>query len=1181
LEGKKKGIKSILGIEILCVHAEGQNPMPLTLLAETQEGYENLLLLATEAALQQRGGQQHILIDDLQKRGNGLLLITGMHRSAIGTAALAEDGQALEKLTEKYRSTVGEKNVYFELMDLPALAGQHEINQQLTHWGKKLAVPLVVTCPVHYCRPDDAEAHDVLLCIKQNAQITDPRRMSMREMDLSMRPFAELEKAFSHVPKALAETLVIAERCNVAFDTATYRIPRFPVAAGTTEDAELTRLCEEGFKLRYPKPTQEIRQRLEYELSVIKQVGFSGYFLIVADFVNEAKRRQITVGPGRGSAAGSMVAYCLNITTIEPLEHGLLFERFLNPERITMPDFDIDFADTRRDEVLQYVREKYGADHVVQICTFGTLAARAAVKDVGRVYGVPFLEMNSLAKLIPDRPGTKLKDALGIEELKTVYEQNETYHRIIDAALKLEGKARHVSVHACGVVITEEPAVKMTALQRAPKDEHIIITQYAAKPLEALGLLKMDFLGLTNLTVIQHTLETIRRLHGKDIALPTLPLDDKKTFDLLRRGETTGVFQLESAGMKRYLKELKPTQFSDITAMVSLYRPGPMEWLPSFVKRKQGAEKVEYLHDALRPILEPTYGIGVYQEQVLEIARLFAGFSLAEADILRRAIGKKIRSELAAQREKFLQGAVKKGYAQNLAERIFDDVIEPFAGYGFNKSHATGYARIAYETAYLKAHYPTEFMAALLTSDDAKPERVLIEIEECHAMGIRVLPPDINESQAQFTPVSTAKGKGALRFGLGAIKGVGEGTVRTIIDIREKDGPYASLEDFVCRLPKNVVNKKTLEALAQSGALDGLADRRLVLDNYERIVEYRKSCGDVSASQESLFGVSVTEQEKPKIDFPNTPAATELEKLKWEKQALGLYVSSHPLAGLRKYIAKKAELIGDLQRKDTGKRITLAGLEEGTRKITTKKGEAMAILSLEDPTGKIEVTLFPRVYAQAHEVLGQPDTVLVVAGTLEIRAGQFQLVAEAIKRASLSTMITRAKQDGFFDEEEARAGLLGRARSTTTQEETVDVVDDEGNIVAGEVMSMKADTSDESLGPLGLWISEGMATEELMTVLESPSAPEAGSSLKVSLAAEKSANAPAGGISVHTIHLPPRAPKTLLVELRRILERFPGKERVELKIGDQSIAIPLTVSMSTVLEKKLEEVIGQYSSAKN
>lgn len=1198
-EAQKKNVKPILGMETYVAARTRHDKesgtdtkrFPLTLLAENQQGYLNLLCLASAAALDGMYYKPRVDKELLQDFGKGLIALSGPIGGAIPQAALAEDEPRLKKLVEEYQSFFGKKNLYFELMDLPNVPGQREVNQQLIHYGKKLNIPTVVTCNSHYCRPDDAEAHDVLLCIQKNAQVSDPGRFSMRDSDFSMRPFEELEKAFSHVPDALSATRTIADRCSLAFEFGKYEIPRYPVPEGSTEEKELTRLCQEGFAVKYPRAQQEEKDRLAYELKIIKQVGFAGYFLIVADFVNEAKGRGITVGPGRGSAAGSIVSYCLGITGINPLEHGLLFERFLNPERISMPDIDLDFADTRRDEVLEYVRQKYGKDKVVQICTFGTLAARAAVKDVGRAYGVPFLEMNTLAKLIADRPGTKLAEALATDELKAVYDNNETYRKIIDTALKLEGKARHVSVHACGVVISDKPAVEYTAIQRAPKDEEIIITQYSAKPLEALGLLKMDFLGLTNLTVIQTALEIIERLHGKKIDMQTLPLDDKKSYELLQRGDTTGVFQLESAGMRRYLKQLKPTRFEDIIAMCALYRPGPMDSIPDYIKRKHDPSLIDYEVPALKPFLEETYGIIVYQEQVQRVVQEFAGFSLGAGYLLIKAVGKKIPALLKEQRKKFIDGAIEKGHSKATAEKIFA-LIEPFAGYGFNKSHSTGYALIAYQTAYLKANYPTEFMAALLSSDADVTERVMIEIEECRAMGIQVLPPGINESLRHFTAIpSTKKGKpGEIRFGLSAIKGIGDSTVLQIIQVREQGGPFKSLEDFARRIPTKALNKKALEALSKAGAMDSLGERRTIIEHYENIVEFSKAAGG-GGEQGDLFGSIGGGIAEATIEFPKTTPASPLEKLKWEKETLGMYVSSHPLAGLKKYIGKKAQLISGLTTKEVGKRVTIAGIEEAVKKLTTKKGESMAILTIEDPTGRMEVTLFPKMLAETASILGQADSVLVVGGTLDLRAGVLQMRAGAIKRASLSTMIQNARKEGFFDEEEAKSGIQRVAREV--DEEKIELVDDEGNVIAGETVTVGKENGqgEDFLGPLGRWIISGMKIDDVMNGLQSADLGREANGAKdaddakemkkedssASLASSASSASLSSRISIHTIQLPPRAPRQLLLDLKRTFETFPGKERVQLKIGEQLVPVPMTITMSTILEKKIDEVMGRYA----
>jgi DNA polymerase-3 subunit alpha len=1157
----KHGLKPILGLDAY-VAARTRNDresgtdtksFPLTLLAENNDGYQNLLQLATLSAME--GMYYKPRVDDelLTKYGKGLICLTGPITGAIGQAALLEDGERIKQLTEQYWKWFGKENVYFELMDLPGVSGQAEVNQQLIRYGKEWGVPVVATCNSHYCRQDDAEAHDILLCIQKGANIADPGRFSMRDSDFSMRPFEELEKAFAHVPEALENTRVIADRCDVKFEFGKNRIPVFPIPEGFTEESYLRHLADEGFKRVYPDPPAGHRERLEYELGIIIQVGFAGYFLIVQDFMAEARRRGITVGPGRGSAAGAMVAYVLGITGIDPMEHGLLFERFLNPERVQMPDIDLDFADNRRDEVLEYVRHKYGADRVAQICTFGTLAARAAVKDVGRAYGISFLEMNNLAKMIPDKPGTKLKEALETAEMKAAYEGNELYRRVIDAALKLEGKARHVSVHACGVIIAPAPTTQWTALQKAPKDDNTIITQYSAKPLESLGLLKMDFLGLMNLTVIQTALAIIENTRGETIDIAKIPMGDKATYALLQRGDTTGVFQLESGGMRRYLKQLKPSSFDDITAMVSLYRPGPMDYIPSYIKRKHGQEEVKYVHDDLRPVLEPTFGIGIYQEQILQIAQVFAGFSLGEADLLRRAIGKKIKKELDAQREKFINGATAKGYDKKLAESIFDDVITPFAGYGFNKSHGAAYARIAYETAYLKANYTAEFMAALLTSDADDTERVTIEIEEARMMGIDVLPPDVNESFSAFTviPPKEKTGQWSIRFGLAAVKGVGEGSVNELIAERKSRGRFDTIEDFAGRLPPKILNKKLLESLAKAGALDSFAERRTIVEQYDAVVAYAKGAEGATGGQASLLDGLDSAVERASIEFRPTPPATPQQKLEWEKETLGLYVSSHPLAGLKKYISRKAQMIADLTSKNVGKKATLAGIVESVKKLRTKKGDTMAIVMLEDPTGKMEITLFPKTYADAAAVLEQPDTVLIVGGVIDQRAGALQMRVDAVKRSSLSMMIQRAKDEGLFDEDEAKNGLK---RVRKEEDEQVDLVDDEGNVEAGKKAKVATDAPIEE------------------TVVS-----ESGSADASAVSIEPSADAPS--ISLHTVVLPARAPKQLLLDLKDVLLLYPGHEKVQLKIGEQTVALPVTVAMSPLLQQRIDDVLARYGGA--
>jgi len=955
--------------------------------------------------------------------------------------------------------------------------------------------------------------------------------------DYSMHDPQKVIEHFKDVPEAIENTLKIADRCNVEFDFETHRIPTFPTPEGKSDLEYMRELCFQGLIIKYKlaekgckteKDVMESKEdnirslsdRLEYELKIISDMGFIGYFLIVWDFVKWAKDHEIIVGPGRGSAAGALVSYCLDITTIDPLKYNLLFERFLNPARISMPDIDLDFADNRRDEVIDYVAQKYGRDRVAQICTFGTLAARAAIKDVGRTMGVPFTKMNEFAKLIPERPGTTLEEALEkSSELRDAIEKDDTFKEVMESALKLEGAVRHVSVHACAVVIADEPLTKYTALMRPPKDEGGLITQYSAKPLEALGLLKMDFLGLKNLTILQTTLKIIERTKGDTINLKKIPINDKKAYALMARGETTGVFQLESAGMKRYLKELRPTEFEDIIAMVSLYRPGPMEWIPDYIAGKHGRKKAEYAHPSLEPILKTTYGIAIYQEQILQIAQVFGGFSLGEADLLRRAIGKKIASELEAQREKFIEGAIKKGHPKNLAIEIFEKVIEPFAGYGFNKSHAACYAMIAYQTAYLKARYPTEFMTALMSADSDNTDRIVIEIGECEQMGIRVLPPDVNESRSNFTVVEDGK----IRFGLSAIKGLGAGSVRKIIDSREAEGrPFASLEDFAKRAPSKILNKKTIEALAFGGAMDTFGERRQIGLNVEAIADFARTAdGSTVVGQAGLFDEMGDEAPSDHLRLEELEPATDSQKLAWEKEYLGLYVSSHPLVGLSQFFERKVIPFEKLHSKTVGSPIRIGGMITGFRKISTKKGDMMAIIQLEDTTGKGEVVAFPKSYAKLADELIE-GRILIVHGKLEKRMGDMQVVVDNVEGMTLEELQAEAKKEGLWKD--------------------------------GEKVSRpsRQDVEDEEIAEV----------EEVMEVEEVQVADLENDSLFTNPKA-------------HQIILPRDMDKDFYETLKKLLEKNPGEDSLELVIGDRVLPLPMKVAWSEELQMQINEIIDQ------
>ncbi len=1011
---EKNGIKPILGYDAYVALRSrfDKEPMDaqsfqLVLLAKNDTGYQNLLALSTEANLSGMFYRARVDKDLLKKHREGVIALSGGLQGEIAQSIVKGDTEAKTKqIIKEYHAIFGE-DFYLEVQRHPITRRElQEVEERLKKYSAELGIPLAATNDVHYPTPDYADAQDIVTCIRDNGQRNDPNRVKMLGDDFSLRTPDEMLRIFADLPEACANTVKIAEQCQVSMEFGKYLLPPFPVPEGQTVDEYLREVCLDGVQSRYdfnprqPKTEEQtaIVDRLDLELGIIQKMGFPAYFLIVWDFVKWAKEQGIAVGPGRGSAAGSLVSYALRITNIDPIKYDLLFERFLNPERISMPDIDIDFADDRRDEVLHYVRELYGDDRVAQVCTFGTLAARAAIKDVGRVLGLGFAEMNLFAKLIPERPGITLDEALEqAPDLKKALKENPRFQEIWNIAKRLEGSVRHVSVHACAVVISPDAITKHVPLQRAPKDEQTIITQFSQKPVEDLGLLKMDFLGLKNLTILVDTLKIIQERTDEIIDLDEIPLDDEKTFKLLTKGQTTGVFQLESAGMRRYLKELKPTNLEDIIAMVSLYRPGPMEWIPDYISGKHGKKEVKYLHESLRQVLDKTFGIAIYQEQILQIAQVFAGFTLGQADLLRRAIGKKIASELAAQREKFIEGAKAKGHSEQMAVQIFDKVIEPFAGYGFNKSHAAGYAMIAYQTAYLKANYSTEFMTALLAADRNNTDRVVIDIEECRELGIEVLPPSVNESGTNFTALAD----GVIRFGLGAIKGVGDSVVESIVKARGTE-PFASLADFAARAPSKVLNKKSLEALAKSGALSTFTEANQVIEHFKLISDFSKGAEKDTAheAQDSLFGDDGIDHVHELI-LPESTPATLAEKLSWERETLGLFVSDHPLRSAKALFRKKGVLIGEIEKKN-GKKATAGGILLSMRKLITKTQKQMAIMSIEDPTGKLEVAVFPKSYEKlSDKLVERDDAVYWVTGKVENRIGAWQIIADKIELQEL------------------------------------------------------------------------------------------------------------------------------------------------------------------------------------
>ncbi len=1022
---KKADIKPIIGMEAYTAPGSrfskqsGIDNMVghLVLLAENNRGYENLMAISSKAHTEGFYYKPRVDMELLSEFSDGLVVLTGCLNGNLARLLLANKEEEARAFLSELQSMVGKENVFLEVQNHPQLMEQGLVNERLIGLAQATKTPLVATNDCHYIDPDDKEAHDVLLCVQTGNKLDDENRFRM-EADLSMRSPEKMESDFDYIDGAVSNTVEIAKRCDVELSIGEkHLIPSFEAPFKKTAEEYLRELCEAGLKDRYgEKPAAEITERLEYELDVVHNMGFDTYFLIVYDFVAFAKNSGILVGPGRGSAAGSIIAYCLKITDVDPMKYGLLFERFLNPERVSMPDIDIDFADVRRDEVLDYVVQEYGKDHVAQIITFGTMAARAAVRDVGRAMGMAYGDVDVIAKLIPGRPGVKLGEALEQEiDLKAHYDSNPQVKKLLDLAQKLEGVVRHASVHACAVVISDQPLVKYTPIQLASGQDEAIITQYDMYSVEELGLLKMDFLGLKNLTILQYALEIVERTKGDDIDLDNLPLEDKKTFELMARGETTGVFQFESAGMKRYLKELKPTCFEDLIAMNALYRPGPMDWIPSYIKGKHNEKSVKYFHPSFEAILKETHGVAVYQEQILQLAQMVAGFSLGEADILRKAVGKKIPELLATQRTKFIEGAIEKGHKEKFAIEVFDKVIEPFAGYGFNKAHATCYAMIAYRTAYLKSHYPAEFMAALMTSDRDNTDRLIIEFNEAEAMGLSILPPSINESMANFTVVDDK----TIRFGLAAIKGVGIGTVTDLLEIREKSGPFKDIEDLTKRVPYSLLNKKTLEALAYSGALDVLGDRKALVSSVEDISRHARLMQTTSAQGQTDIFSMLPEDEAaiPPFTLVDTPPATNLQKLQWEKEFLGFYVSGHPLQGLRGYLKRKVTLIESLDKRLIGKSVKLAGILTTVKKIFTKNGSQMAYLTLEDPTGRMEITIFPNTYTKVKDLL-TPESVVVITGKVEFRRGQYQVLAQSIQGVSLETMIAKAKEAKLYNPDE-------------------------------------------------------------------------------------------------------------------------------------------------------------------
>lgn len=1002
---KKAGIKPIIGVEVALApnkHTDKRSGIDnrvshLTLLAETNEGYQNLLRIVSISYLEGFYYVPRIDKDLLREHGKGIIVLSGCMKGEIPRACQSHDRERAKELILLYQEILGKDNFFLELVHHPESPSQTEVNEILIELSKETGAPLVATRDVHYLSSDDREAQDVLVCIHDGKLQGDTNRTSMTFSDHSMSSPEEMVEAFKDLPEAIENTRKIADRCNVEIVLGKNHLPRFDVPEGETEISFLRNLCEKGLQERYPDPTYQlqVRTRMAFELETIERMGFAAYFLIVQDYIVWAKDHGVIVGPGRGSAAGSVVAYVLRITNLDPLRYGLLFERFLNPDRISMPDIDTDFDDVRRRDVIQYVTQKYGADRVAGIITFGTMAARAVVRDVGRALGFAYADVDRIAKVVPPPvQGKHISLEISIKEapeLKAMYEGDERIKRLIDLAIKLEGTTRHASQHACGIVIAPQSLSLYSPLQKAQGGDVDQVVQYDGHSVEAIGLLKMDFLGLSNLSVIQDCLNIMKTVYETSVNIDDIPLDDTKTYELLGRGDTTGVFQLESEGMKKYIRELKPTAIEDIIAMVALYRPGPMQFIESFIARKHGRERITYMHPLSESALKNTYGIPVYQEQVMQVSKDMAGFTPGEADTLRKAMGKKIAKLMAELRVKFIEGSVKNGVERDIAEAIFKQ-FEDFAAYGFNKSHAACYALIAYQTAYLKAYWPDAFMAALLNSDCQNIERVTIEVEECRRMGMEVLPPDVNESFARFAVI---KGKQKLRFGLLAIKGLGEDIAEYVITERQEGGPYLDLVDFVARMKHKSFNRRSLEALIRSGAFDRFYERNRLYFNIETIIDYhRKLTQEEGSGQFSLFAVGTGKAARSPLVLKDAPAATQRELLAWEKELLGLYLSAHPF---QEYAARLEGLyhpINRIQERKREKSTRIAGVITIAKKILTKNNEPMVFARLEDMTGNLEVVIFPRTYKEK-PLIWEADRLLVVSGRVQEKDGEWKLLAES------------------------------------------------------------------------------------------------------------------------------------------------------------------------------------------
>ena len=1001
-EAKAQGIDPIIGCEVYVApqsrheraEVDGVRYYHLILLAENEIGYRNLVRLVSLANTEGYYYKPRVDKELLHAYHEGIIALSACIAGEIPRSILRGDAARTEEILAEYVDIFGRENFFLEIQD-HGLPEEKTVNRALRTLAETHGVGLVATNDIHYVRAEDSEFHDILLCVQTGRTINDPDRMRFSGPDYYLKSEAEMTALFADYPGAIENTAKIAERCRVDFTFGELQLPYYPIPAHfENDDAYLRMLCEERLPSRYADITDEIRARLDYELGVIHGMGYASYFLIVWDFINYARGHGVAVGPGRGSAAGSIVAYLLGITNIDPLRYALLFERFLNPERVSMPDIDIDFDDINRGRVISYVKERYGEDHVAQIATFGTMGAKGAIRDVGRVLEMPFSEVSNITKLVPSELNITLDRALKESaDFRRLYDEDESVHRVIDLARKIEGLPRNTSIHAAGVVIAKEPLANHVPVWVS---EGTLVTEFDKDDVEALGLLKMDFLGLRTLSIIEDALKNIKASHGIDLNIDDIPLEDDLTAQMLCNGDTGAVFQMESAGMTNLVKDLQPKGFVDLIPTVALYRPGPLGsgMVTDFIDGLHGKKEVVYLHPLLEPILKETFGVVLYQEQVMQIVQMLAGFTLGQADLLRRAMGKKKHELLMAQRESFLAGCAKNGIDTPLANHIFD-LLTHFADYGFNKSHSASYGMLAWQTAYLKAHYPVEFMAGVLTSIMDKADKIPAYIALCRRMKIKILPPDINFSAATFGIEN-----GAIRFGLAAVRNVGENAIAVLERVRAEGGSFRSLVDFCTRVDLRTLNKRAIESLIKCGAFDSLKiDRNALLAALDSaVMDAARRQRDLLSGQMGLFGDEAVEEVQSCYDYGDVTPCTARERLVWEKEATGFYITGHPLEDYQEtldHLQPLGQIAGDVRR--DRQLVRVGGILTSTKRLTTKKGDTMLFADLEDFTGRIEVTVFPRVF-YAHVSDLETDRIVVVQGRLDTAGEEPKLLADEIWR---------------------------------------------------------------------------------------------------------------------------------------------------------------------------------------